>query len=82
MKRNTFLKSLGLLAAGIVSGNKIFGDVKKNHNVVTLYKKKVEDHVWRIHAENEKRIEELVGEARYHVDKDGKVTVPKWYIIE
>lgn len=29
MKRNTFLKSLGLLAAGIVSVNKIFGAANK-----------------------------------------------------
>lgn len=23
-----------------------------------------------------------LGEAPYHVDKDGKVTVPKWYVVE
>ena len=33
MKRNTFLKSLGLLAAGIVSGNKIFGAAKKTGSI-------------------------------------------------
>lgn len=31
MKRNTFLKSLGLLAAGIVSGKNVFGAAKKNN---------------------------------------------------
>lgn len=30
MKRNTFLKSLGLLAVGIISGKNIFGAVKKD----------------------------------------------------
>ncbi len=37
MKRNNFLKSLGLLAAGIVTGNKIFGE-KKVDGVTWNYK--------------------------------------------
>ncbi len=32
MKRNTFLKSLGLLAAGIVGGKKVFWAAKKSGN--------------------------------------------------
>jgi len=60
MKRNTFLKSLGLLAAGIVSGNKIFGAAKKNTNIRKIDMKKVEENMWRIHTENQKHIKRIV----------------------